>query len=86
MSSSVNKTPRSPVTKVTFAEQTMSLHLSDGRELKVPLHFYPKLQKATPAQREDYRIQGLGSGIHWPSLDEDLSVEGILAGRHSAEE
>jgi len=86
MSSSVNENAGSPVTKVTFSEETMSVHLSDGREIKVPLHFYPKLQKATSLQREDYRIQGLGSGIHWPALDEDLSLVGILAGRHSRPE
>ncbi|MFH8039018.1 MAG: DUF2442 domain-containing protein [Candidatus Aenigmatarchaeota archaeon] len=54
--------------------------LIDGREVRVPLEFYPRLKNATKRQRANYKIIGEGTGIHWPDLDEDLSIEGILAG------
>lgn len=64
-----------------FTDELLCLHLADGREIRVPLAFYPRLRKATKAQRENYQIAGMGTGIHWPDVDEDLSVEGIVAGR-----
>ncbi|MGK5084930.1 DUF2442 domain-containing protein [Bdellovibrionota bacterium FG-1] len=67
--------------KVTFTDELLCLHLADGREVRVPLAFYPRLRKATKAQRENYKIGGMGTGINWPDVDEDLSVEGIVAGR-----
>lgn len=67
--------------KVTFTEELLCLHLADGREIRVPLVFYPRLKKAKKEQREHYQISGMGTGIHWPDVDEDLSVEGIVAGR-----
>ncbi|PIU83202.1 MAG: DUF2442 domain-containing protein [Elusimicrobia bacterium CG06_land_8_20_14_3_00_38_11] len=69
--------------KITFTNGFLCLHLADGREIKVPLEFYPRLKKATKKQREKYEIIGLGTGIHWPEIDEDLSVEGIIAGQPS---
>ena len=59
-----------------------SLHveLSDGRQIITPLEFYPRLRKANPKQRENAKIIGLGTGIHWPDIDEDLSVAGIVLG------
>jgi hypothetical protein len=56
----------------------MLVNLVDGRRVSVPLEWFPKLAKATPAQLENYELLGDGEGIHWPDLDEDLSVEGLL--------
>ncbi len=54
--------------------------LTDGRELSVPIRWYPRLLNATPAQRADWELAGAGYGIHWPQIDEDLSVKGLLMG------
>ena len=67
-------------TKVWFSEDSLFISLDDGREIKVPLEFYPRLIKATKQQRENYELIGIGTGIHWPDVDEDLSVEGIVLG------
>jgi hypothetical protein len=66
---------------VSFTKDMICLTLSDGREVKTPLEFYPLLAKATEAQLQNYRLIGDGSGIHWTDLDEDLSVESIVLGR-----
>jgi hypothetical protein len=58
----------------------MWLDLSDGRQLGIPLAYFPRLLNATPAQREYYVISGGGTGLHWNDLDEDISVEGLLQG------
>jgi len=58
----------------------MWLDLSDGRQLGIPLAYFPRLLNATPAQREHYVISGGGTGLHWDDLDEDISVEGLLQG------
>jgi len=58
---------------------------ADGRTISVPLDWYPRLVHATPQERDGWRIIGGGEGIHWPELDEDISVEGLLAGRRSGE-
>ncbi len=67
-------------TELSFTEDSLCLFLSDGREIRVPLEFYPKLKNATQSQRENFEIIGLGTGIHWPELDEDLSARGIVLG------
>jgi hypothetical protein len=54
--------------------------LSDGRKLSVPIAWYPRLANATPEQRRNWQILGPGVGFHWPDVDEDLSVEGMLLG------
>jgi hypothetical protein len=63
---------------VTFPGERMLISLVDGRELAVPLNWFPRLQSATDAQRSDWRLIGGGIGIHWPTLDEDISVENLL--------
>jgi hypothetical protein len=68
-----------------FSEDSMTVRFDDGRELSVPLAWYPRLLHGTAAERESYELIGDGEGIHWPELDEDVSVEGLLAGRRSAE-
>lgn len=65
---------------VRFEDDRMSVDLADGRTITVPLSWYPRLEKASPAQRANWRIAGGGFGIHWPDLDEDLSTAGLLRG------
>ncbi|MXW24008.1 MAG: DUF2442 domain-containing protein [Chloroflexi bacterium] len=57
----------------------------DGRTISVPLDWYPRLTHATPEERDNWRLIAGGEGIHWPDLDEDISVEGLIASRPSAE-
>src|SRR3954470_908420 len=72
--------PSERVKQVSFADDTLSVDLHDGRTITVPLAWYPRLLQATPEQRVNWEISGAGYGIHWPDLDEDLSVEGMLRG------
>ncbi len=66
---------------VRFDDVTMWVELHDGRTIGVPLAWFPRLLHATPAQLEQCRISVTGKGLHWENLDEDISVEGLLAGR-----
>jgi len=66
------------VTGLRFEAESMHVQLSDGRELTVPLEWFPTLRNATSEQRNNWRLIGKGVGIHWEDLDEDLSVEGLL--------
>lgn len=70
---------------VAVTEDTLSVELSDGRSISVPLAWFPRLVHATPEERSHWRLIGKGQGIHWEDLDEDISVEGLLAGRPSGE-
>jgi len=70
---------------VTVTEDTLTVDFSDGRSLSVPLAWFPRLVHATPAERKSWRLIGRGHGIHWSQLDEDISVEGLLAGKPSGE-
>ncbi len=70
---------------VTVTEDTLTVDLSDGRSLSMPLAWFPRLVHATPVERRGWRLIGRGHGIHWDKLDEDISVEGLLAGRPSGE-
>jgi len=65
---------------VSFDANNMWVKLSDGRQLGVPLAFFPRLAKATPSQRKKYLISGGGIGLHWDEIDEDISVPALLAG------
>ncbi len=71
--------------EVTVTDDTLSLDLEDGRTISVPIGWYPRLAYGTPLERANFQISGAGYGIHWPDLDEDLGVEGLLLGRRSAE-
>ncbi len=66
-------------------DDMLSVDLSDGRTIAVPLGWFPRLLHATPEERNHWRLIGRGHGIHWEDLDEDISVEGLLAGRPSGE-
>jgi hypothetical protein len=70
---------------VNVTDDTLSVELSDGRSISVPLAWYPRLVHADQAERSKWRLIGQGEGIHWEAVDEDLSVEGLLAGRPSGE-
>ena len=70
---------------VTVTDDTLSVDLSDGRTLSVPLAWFPRLFHASPKERNNWRLIGKGHGIHWEEIDEDISVEGLLAGKPSGE-
>jgi hypothetical protein len=63
---------------VRFDREMMHVRLMDGRVISVPLDWFPRLKKAKQDEREKYRLIGGGVGIHWPDLDEDVSVPGLL--------
>ena len=69
--------------EVALTEDELSVLLADGRRISVPLAWFPRLLRATPAQRANFELLGDGHGIHWPDLDEDLSVSGLLRGTSS---
>ena len=70
---------------VTVNEVSLVVELSDGRTIAVPVTWFPRLLHGTPAERSNWRLIGSGEGIHWPDLDEDISVASLLAGRRSSE-
>lgn len=73
------------VIKVTVTDDTLSVDLDDGRTISVPIGWYPRLAHGTSAERANVQIAGAGFGLHWPDLDEDIGVEGLLLGKRSAE-
>lgn len=68
------------IVDVSLTEYELSARLADGRSISVPFAWYPRLLHATAEQREKWELSGGGFGIHWPEIDEDLSVEGLLRG------
>ena len=66
--------------KIWFDKENLWVLLRDGRQLAVPMAYFPRLLKATPIKRNQYEISGGGTGIHWNKLDEDISVAGLLLG------
>lgn len=72
-------------TNVEITEESLIVDLEDGRTISVPLAWYPRLLHASSAERTNWRLIGKGEGIHWPDLDEDISVENILLGSPSGE-
>ncbi len=70
---------------VSVSEDTLSIDLADGRTIAAPIAWFPRLLHATPAERENWRVIGKGQGIHWEDIDEDISVESVLAGQPSGE-
>ena len=71
--------------KVTVTEDTLSVDMEDGRTISVPIGWYPRLAHGTPQERANVQISGAGFGFHWPDLDEDIGVEGLLLGKRSSE-
>ena len=70
---------------VDVSEHSLTVDLADGRTIVVPTSWFPRLMQGTPAERANFRLIGNGTGVHWPDLDEDISVESLLAGRRSGE-
>jgi len=77
------KAPRAVSVEIT--DDTLSVELSDGRSLSVPLAWYPRLAHASPAERAEWRWIAGGEGIHWPAIEEDIAIASLIAGRPSAE-
>lgn len=71
------------VIEVAFSEDKLTVDLADGRSISVPLAWYPRLLHASSVERDNWEVAGGGFGIHWPDIDEDLSVEGLLRGAPS---
>ena len=70
---------------VRLTDHTLTVELNDGRSVSVPLAWYPRLAHSRPAERRCWELIGAGIGIHWPDLDEDVSVEALLLGERSGE-
>lgn len=85
MSSSASEMQLSRALRVTVTKDALAVDLSDGRTVIAPLAWYPRLLHGTSEERKRWRLIGRGEGIHWPDLDEDISIDGLLAGRPSAE-
>jgi len=68
------------VTAVRVSEDTLTVELLDGRSISAPLAWFPRLLHATDSQRQNFQVFAAGFGIHWPDVDEDISVQGLLAG------
>ena len=85
MSTSTVATEAAAAKHVKVTARALIVDLRDGRMVSVPLSWYPRLAEATPSERQSWELIGAGIGIHWPTLDEDISVEGLLQGLPSAE-
>ena len=70
---------------VALTDDTLSVDLSDGRSISVPIAWFPRLLHSTEQERNNWRLIGRGQGIHWEDIDEDISIEGLLTGRPSGE-
>jgi Protein of unknown function (DUF2442) len=85
MSSSTVEIQTPIAVRVGVDEDALSVELSDGRTISVPLAWFPRLLHGTAEERNQWRMIAGGRGLHWPELDEDISVENLLAGKPSAE-
>ena len=73
------------IVEAEVTEDCLSVDLEDGRTISVPIGWFPRLVHGTPAERANLEISGAGLGIHWPEIDEDIGVEGLILGRKSTE-
>ena len=73
------------ILNVTITDDTLSVDLADGRTVSVPIGWYPRLAHGTDSERGNFQISGAGYGVHWPDLDENIGVEGMLLGGRSSE-
>lgn len=85
MSSSATDLRRAQALHVRVTDDSLTVDLVDGRSVSVPVGWYPRLAHGSQSERGNWRLIGRGEGIHWPDLGEDISVEGLLAGRSSGE-
>jgi hypothetical protein len=70
---------------IAVTEDALTVDLADGRTISAPLAWYPRLLHGTSSERTNWRLIGAGEGIHWPDLDEDISMENLILGRPSGE-
>lgn len=70
---------------IVCSDDELRVSLTDGRTLSVPIAWFPRLAHASPTERAEYELLGDGEGIHWPQVDEDISVAGLLVGQPSVE-
>jgi len=70
---------------VSLTDDTLSVDLSDGRSISVPIAWFPRLLHSSEQERNNWRLIGKGQGIHWEDIDEDINIEGLIAGRPSGE-
>jgi Protein of unknown function (DUF2442) len=82
---SAAESPQPYAVAVATSEDTLSVDLSDGRTIAAPIAWFPRLAHGNPQERGNWRLIGNGEGIHWPDLDEDVSVDSLLRGRRSGE-
>lgn len=73
------------IRSVTVSKSTLTFLLEDGRTVSAPLSWFPRLEAATSRERSHWELIGIGCGVHWPDLDEDISVENLLKGQRSLE-
>ena len=85
MSSSTVESALPVVTNAVVDDEALSVDLNDGRTVTVPLTWYPRLVHGRPGERSNWRLIGGGRGVHWPDLDEDVSVDNLLRGQPSSE-
>mgnify|MGYP001122430737 CR=1 FL=1 len=85
MNSLVIETRIATAQRITMTEDALIVDLSDGRTISAPLAWYPRLLYGTPEERNNWRLIGDGEGIHWPDLDEDISVKSLVLGKPSGE-
>lgn len=85
MSTSITATEATAAKKVRVTNEALVVELRDGRVVSVPLEWYPRLAEGSATERRRWELIGPGIGIHWPALDEDVSVEGLLRGLPSGE-
>ncbi len=67
-----------------ISDAKLIVHLTDGRTVIAPLNWFPRLDQASPDERDDWELLGGGIGIHWPTIDEDISVAGLIRGERAA--
>ena len=85
MSTLVVKIEVPNINDVVITDDSLIVELDDGRTVSVPLAWYPRLLHSSVTERKEWRLVGKGCGIHWESIDEDISTEGLIAGRPSGE-
>ena len=85
MSSLITELQKTKIVDVKVTDVTLTVNLDDGRTVSVPTEWYPRLAHGTPQEQKNWRLIGRGTGIHWPDLDEDISLENLLLGQPSGE-
>jgi hypothetical protein len=85
MTSLIIELQKTKIVDVQVADDSLTVNLADGRTVSVPVEWYPRLAHGTPLEQKNWRLIGQGTGIHWPDLDEDISLENLLLGQPSGE-